>query len=153
MHLNSSLFCGIFGFVLFCLRQCLSMYPWLAWNLLYTPSWPWTQRSAYFCLPSESSACTNTAMLNYLYVYLLGNVYPSKFPCDSFQKIFGVKWYLLICVDLLASEVSVPPTSQALPMLFWRTGWCNSVPKNITHLSHKQRKNHSGSDWPTSVTS
>lgn len=33
-------------------RQGLSVYPWLFWNSLYSPGWPWTQSSTYLYLPS-----------------------------------------------------------------------------------------------------
>ena len=51
---------------LFFSRQGFSVSPWLSWNLLCRPGWPWTQRSAFLwlCLPSAGItglvACTTT---------------------------------------------------------------------------------------------
>jgi hypothetical protein len=30
----------------------LSVLPWLSWNSLCRPGWPWTQKSTCLCLPS-----------------------------------------------------------------------------------------------------
>jgi hypothetical protein len=58
----SCLFCCFWGvvclFVFVCLfvlvfgfsRQGFSVQPWLSWNLLCKPGWPWTQKSACLCL-------------------------------------------------------------------------------------------------------
>jgi hypothetical protein len=32
--------------------QSISVQLWLSWNLIYRPSWPWTQRSTCLCLES-----------------------------------------------------------------------------------------------------
>ena len=29
-----------------------TVWPWLSWNLLCRPGWPWTQKSSCLCLPS-----------------------------------------------------------------------------------------------------
>jgi hypothetical protein len=43
----------LFCFVLFCfLKQGFSVWPWMSWNSLCRPGWPWTQKSACLCLPS-----------------------------------------------------------------------------------------------------
>jgi hypothetical protein len=41
-------FIYFFGF----LRQGFSVQPWLSWNSLCRPGWPWTQKSTCLCLPS-----------------------------------------------------------------------------------------------------
>jgi len=47
VHLEDS------GFYLFLLLfpYSFSVLPWLTWNLLCRPGWPWTQRSYCLCLP------------------------------------------------------------------------------------------------------
>jgi hypothetical protein len=44
----------MFFFFFFCnfSRQGFSVFPWLSWNSLCRPGWPWTQKSACLCLPS-----------------------------------------------------------------------------------------------------
>ena len=45
-------FSYFFGFLNFFLsRQSFFVYPWMSWNSLYRPDWPWTQMSACLCLP------------------------------------------------------------------------------------------------------
>jgi hypothetical protein len=46
------LFFCLFLFFFFFSRQGFSVYPWLSWNSLYRPGWPWTQKSDCLCLPS-----------------------------------------------------------------------------------------------------
>jgi hypothetical protein len=41
-------FCFVFVFS----RQGFSVKPWLSWNSLCRPGWPWTQKSTCLCLPS-----------------------------------------------------------------------------------------------------
>jgi hypothetical protein len=31
------------------------VYPWLSWNSLCRPGWPWTQKSTCLCLPSAGT--------------------------------------------------------------------------------------------------
>jgi len=59
-------FLFLFVFVLFCLRQGFFVYPRLSRNLLCRPDWPWTQRSACFCLPS-----TGIKAMCYHYLHFL----------------------------------------------------------------------------------
>ena len=41
-----------FGFLNFFLsRQSFFVYPWMSWNSLYRPDWPWTQMSVCLCFP------------------------------------------------------------------------------------------------------
>jgi hypothetical protein len=42
-----------FNFVLFCLRQGFSVWPWLSWNSLCRPGWPRTQKFIHLPLPPE----------------------------------------------------------------------------------------------------
>jgi hypothetical protein len=53
------LFCFVFVFVFS--RQGFSVEPWLSWNSLCRPGWPWTQKSACLCLwVLGLKACTTT---------------------------------------------------------------------------------------------
>lgn len=52
------------------LSQSFSMYPWLSWNLLDRPRWPWIQRVGCLCRSSaELKVCATLIGFSYSFWY------------------------------------------------------------------------------------
>lgn len=52
MKISAKCVIFVYLFVYSFLRQSISVYPWLSWNLFCRPGWPQTQRSSWLFLPS-----------------------------------------------------------------------------------------------------
>ena len=55
--------------ILFACLQTLTVYPWLSWNSIFRPGWPWTQRSACLCFPSARIKGFSITKLNLILIW------------------------------------------------------------------------------------
>jgi hypothetical protein len=95
------LFC--FVLLLFILRQGFSVFPWLSWNSLCRPDWPWTQRSACLCLQSTGIKAVNHHILTY----------------KSYFELSFILWVWVFCLKLFRMPDALRGQKRVLGFWDW----------------------------------
>jgi hypothetical protein len=148
-------------FVLFCFvfsRQGFSVYPWLLWNSLYRPGWPWTQKSACLCLPSAGikGICHHSPAQGILrkLIWPLNTSRSSdnRYSCGLKICYWTFIYFFISFFYYVFSSITFPKLSQKSPPplpyppipIFWP--WRSPV---LGHIKFKWPMGLSFQWWPT----